>query len=84
MKVKNYMETIVFDMMERVAASFDCCTCEQCRSDIAAYALNHLPPKYVVSNEVYTKLNVLQRQFDVDVVSRLAEGVQLIKKNPRH
>jgi len=84
MQVKNYMETIVFDMIDRVISSFDCCTCDDCRNDIAAYALNHLPPKYIVSNEVYSKLSILQRQFGVDVVSQLAAGVQVVKANPRH
>ena len=36
--------------------------CHICRMDIAAYALNHLPSKYVVTRkgEVYSKLAELQ------------------------
>ncbi|MCL2703508.1 MAG: late competence development ComFB family protein [Defluviitaleaceae bacterium] len=84
MHVRNYMETIVFDMIDTVLKNFDCCTCEKCRNDIAAYALNNLPPKYIVSNEVYSKLSTLHQQFGVDVMSKLAVGVKLIKDNPRH
>ena len=84
MIIKNYMENIVFDMIDKVLARFEGCKCEKCRSDIAAYALNHLPPRYIVSNEVYTKINTLHQQFDVDVMAQISAGARLVMGSPRH
>ena len=46
---KNMMENLVEDEYGRAASSLGCSTCDICRSDIIAYALNLLPPKYVVT-----------------------------------
>lgn len=45
--VQNLMEEIVLQNVDSVMASQGCCTCDVCRTDVIAYALNHLPPHYV-------------------------------------
>ena len=45
----NMMEAMVEDELDKMGDSLGCCLCDQCRGDIAAYALNHLPPRYVVT-----------------------------------
>ena len=84
MILKNYMEEMVFEQLDKVLTKFDGCKCERCRLDIAAYALNHLPPKYIVSNEVFSKLSTLHQQFCIDIVSEVSNGAQLVMANPRH
>jgi len=83
---KNYMEDCVIDLLPKVLDTLDVCKCERCRMDILAYALNELPPKYVVSPKgvIYTKLEVMHMQFDADVTSALAMGAKIVKENPRH
>lgn len=83
---KNIMEDVVEDQFDAMKDSLDCCTCEQCRSDIIAYALNQLPSKYVVSQtgELISKLHNLERQKVTDVRRYLIEAAQLVKENPRH
>lgn len=83
---KNIMEDIVENKMNQIQGTLGCCTCEHCRSDIIAYALNHLPPKYVVTakGEVYSKLYTLSVQHDADIMSALTQGANLVAKNPRH
>jgi len=83
---KNYMEDVVFHYLENALADADCCKCQRCRMDIAAYALNRLPIKYVVTRkgEMYSKLLELQQQFKVDVIMALLKGIEVVKKNPRH
>ena len=45
----NMMEAMVEDELDKMGDSLGCCLCDQCRGDIAAYALNQLPPRYVVT-----------------------------------
>ncbi|MGB3991023.1 MAG: late competence development ComFB family protein [Acetivibrionales bacterium] len=85
-QIKNYMEEIVFGQMKEVLADINMCTCEKCLLDIAAIALNDLPPKYVVTKkgELYSKINTLGQQFEVDVVSAITKAAVLVKRRPRH
>jgi competence protein ComFB len=80
------MEEIVFGQMKEVLADINMCTCEKCLLDIAAIALNDLPPKYVVTKkgELYSKINTLGQQFEVDVVSAITKAAVLVKRRPRH
>ncbi|WHH59653.1 late competence development ComFB family protein [Petroclostridium sp. X23] len=86
MHLKNYMEEVVFNMMEGILKDINCCTCDKCLMDIAALALNDLPPKYVVTDqgEVYLKINALQQQFEVDATTAIIKAAVLVKRNPRH
>ena len=83
---KNIMEDLVEEQFDEMKDSLECCTCEQCRGDMIAYALNQLPPKYVVSHtgELITKLNNLKVQNMTDVCRCLIEASKIVKENPRH
>lgn len=84
--LKNYMEEIVFNLLKEVLDDINVCTCEKCMLDIAAIALNDLPPKYIVTEkgELYTKVNALKQQFEVDVISAITKAAVLVKRKPRH
>lgn len=86
MKLKNYMEEVVFNYMKKVLDGMDVCTCEKCMLDIAAIALNDLPPKYIVTEkgELYSKINILMQQFEVDTVAAITKAADTVKRNPRH
>ena len=48
MELKNYMEDYVVSKLDEVLAQYpNCCSCDDCKRDIAILALNHLPPKYI-------------------------------------
>jgi competence protein ComFB len=51
-----------------------------------AYALNRLPPKYVVTDlgGVYTKLYQFKAQAKADATVLLVEAARVVKANPRH
>lgn len=85
-QLKNYMEEIVFNMMKEVLTDINMCTCELCLLDVAAIALNDLPPKYIVTEkgELYSKIHALRQQFEVDVIAAITKAAVLVKRNPRH
>ena len=86
MKYRNVMETIVENKLDKMIDMLDCCHCEQCRNDVVAYALNQLPPKYVVTDqgEVYSKLAAMGLQHDADVTAAISMGAAAVKQHPRH
>ena len=80
------MEQIVEVKLDEMMNLLVCCGCVLCRNDIMAYALNRLPPKYVVSTtgEVYTKMDALKTQHGADIVAALTHAVQAVSAAPRH
>lgn len=87
MKVHNYMEDIVKDTLDSLLFEIeDICKCQKCKLDIIAWALNRLPPKYVVSDKgwLYTKLKEQEVQFRADVVRELTKAIAYISKHPQH
>ena len=83
-KVKNYMETLVEQVMSDVLAMHNGCKCERCVTDIAAYALNNLKPRYFSENEVYAKLDTLNQQSRLDAMARVMEAAVVVHEKPRH
>ena len=86
MILKNYMEEIVFNLIDDVLKDIDVCKCEKCKMDIIAIALNNLPAKYVVTKkgELYSKLNLFRLQAEVDVVMAITKAAMMVKERPQH
>lgn len=84
--LRNLMEDVVIMQLDELMKVFGCCQCEQCRLDIASYALNRLPAKYVVTTqgELLSKLDSLDVQFEANITAAITQGILLVSKNPRH
>ena len=85
-QIKNYMEEIVYNQMKDILVDINMCKCEKCLMDVAAIALNDLPPKYIVTEkgELYSKINALSQQFEVDIITAITKAAILVKRKPRH
>lgn len=83
---QNLMEEIVVQQLDGMIAEQGCCGCDSCKSDVAAYALNRLPPRYVATRtgQLLTKLQSCESQFRVDVAAALGEAVHLVGQRPNH
>jgi competence protein ComFB len=87
MELVNYMETLVWQYLPNQLANHpDACACKRCQYDIAALALNCLPPRYVVTDkgQTLTKVKSLDQQFYVDIVAALTNAITLVKSRPHH
>ncbi len=84
--LRNIMEDYVIVIQDRILDNLDCCKCEKCRLDIASYALNRLPSKYVATTqgELMTKLCEFDNQFEAKVMAELTAAAEIIKRNPHH
>lgn len=86
-QVKNIVEDIVVEVFNEVKGNLDCCTCTQCCSDIVAYALNQIKPKYVSTEKgaLYSKSNaVFDSTYKMEIIKAIAAGAKLVKERPRH
>ncbi len=88
MQLSNFMEDAVKNALEEMLRTepyrsfgFD----EKVKLDIMAYALNRLPPKYVVSEKghLFTRVNELRHQFNTDIVVELSKAIEYVKAHPR-
>ena len=88
MELVNYMEEVVarvFDELTQSPPYLEVSFSEKMKMDICAYALNHLPPRYVVTDKghLYTRVNELKQQFQTDVVVELTKAIERVQANPR-
>jgi len=86
-KLVNVTEFVVNGMVNDLMQKEGMCTCDQCRLDVIAIALNNLPPKYVVTGhgkaiEAYRLQGQLQNK--VVMYQALLQAAQLVKEKPRH
>jgi competence protein ComFB len=87
MELKNHMETLVLQKVdELLVKNADVCSCSRCRLDIAAIALNNLPPKYYVTEkgELFHKTAILNRQFEPDIIRAVLQGINKVAASPNH
>ncbi|MFA6583236.1 MAG: late competence development ComFB family protein [Elusimicrobiaceae bacterium] len=86
-KLVNYMEELAAQELEHLLKrSPYVCGCPDCREDIMAIALNHLPAKYsrTEAGAVYLKLQGLDGQIRADIAAELEKAIEKVKRNPRH
>ena len=87
MKIYNYMEDIVKNTLDSLLPDQkDICKCEKCKLDMMSWALNRLPPKYIVTDKgrMWTKIKEQEIQFRADVVRELTKAITYVSKNPQH
>ncbi len=83
---RNVMETLVEAKTDRLWKNHTGCTCDRCREDVVALALNNLPPQYVVSDAgaLFVKVEQLGNSNEVEITRQVAAAMQVIGASPRH
>jgi competence protein ComFB len=87
MIIKNYMEDLVWQAMDGILAMHpQFCHCDRCRHDMAALALNDLPPKYIVTRkgETFTRLRLMEMQFSTDIITAISRAIEVVGSKPNH
>lgn len=82
----NVMQILVEEKADEYMKMFGICCCDKCRVDVRAYALNHLPPKYVVlsENERVPRLTVYENRFSSDITAQLIQACKQVMLTPHH
>jgi len=88
-KLKNLTEEVVlenlYDFLEREEFA-DVCKDEEYLLDMATYALNRLPAKYVTSSkgEAVSKTEELEQQHSADIISVVIKAIKVVSENYDH
>ena len=85
--LKNVMEDAVEYQLNRILPTMpNICSCDQCRLDMASFALNRLSPQYVRTNTgaLFQKLNNSSQQAEVEVLTTVISAVNTISQHPNH
>lgn len=82
----NFRQQIIEEIFPQVAVKMDFCTCERCKADAIAIALNNSSPKYVVSlkGEVLSRYTEFFIQQKTDVIIQIIKAITIVKNNPHH
>ncbi len=82
----NVMQILVEEKADEYMKMFGICCCDKCRVDVRAYALNHLPPKYVVmsQHERVPRLTVYESRFASDITAQLIRACKTVMLTPHH
>ena len=81
--VVNLMEHLVADKLDGAFKKFNCCKCDKCRKDVAALALNKLPPKYVVT-ESERIAGLVKEMSGQEVSTAIVQAILAVRAHPRH
>ncbi|MCD5404931.1 MAG: late competence development ComFB family protein [Desulfotomaculum sp.] len=89
--VYNYTELMVRQYLDSILKEYkknnpNMCTCELCKQDIIAIALNNLSTRYVTTEKGRIINQVLLEQIDqkAEIITQILKAIQIVKKNPRH
>ena len=88
MQLLNYMEEAAKKALEELLIEpryLELNFTEKNKMDVLAFALNHLPPRYVVSEKghLYTRVDELKQQFRTDIIVELSKAISIVQANPR-
>lgn len=87
MKLHNLVEDEVIRITNELLKNRDdVCTCDKCKLDIAAIALNNLKPRYVVTEMggLLGRVNTMDCQFDVDLIKEITKAIEIVGSEPQH
>ena len=77
------MEDLVYQAMEEARSRYQFCNCLQCEADIAAIALNQLPPRYVVDRNIQ-RTDLLDSSDYQQAFKVVVSAAKKVKKRPHH
>lgn len=82
----NVMERIVRDKIIYFMRQFNVCTCDRCKEDTIALALNGILPKYQVMDRhaVDPLLSFYTNRYISDVTVEATKACMEVKEHPRH
>lgn len=86
-ELKNFSEVLVERALKEYLAKVNMpCTCDRCRADIIAFALNRLPPRYYVSlkGEVMTYFESQMAPDQARVMAEVVSAAQVVASYPSH
>lgn len=82
----NVMQKLADEKADKYIRLFGLCSCERCRKDVIALALNVLPAKYVVMPEweFNIRFDMYANRYSSALTAELLRACKEVMDNPRH
>ncbi len=82
----NIMERLAEEKADKYIHLFGLCTCQRCRKDVIALALNTLPAQYAVMPEweYSIRADMYAKRYSSDLTAELLRACKVVMDNPRH
>lgn len=85
--LKNMMEDNVERMLNKLLPTMPhICACEDCRLDMATYALNRLQPKYARTSKgaILHRFDTATAQVEAEILAVVIAAIDTIGSHPHH
>ena len=84
--LSNLTEELVKETISSIIPTMNMCTCEICRLNACAIALNALPPHYVTTTkcELIAKISTEMRAYQIQVLVETTKALMIVKEHPLH
>ena len=85
--LRNITEEDVEEQLNRLLPTMpNVCSCNQCRLDMATYALNRLKPNYIRSDKgaLFHKVNTSSQQSKTEILETVVNAINTISSHPNH
>ncbi len=82
----NIVEELVKQTVNEVISKMDMCSCEICRLNACAIALNKLEPHYVTTTrgKLLAKIITEKMNYHTEVLVEVTKALMSVKENPLH
>ena len=85
--LKNMMEDNVERTLDKLLPTMpNICSCNDCRLDMATYALNRLHPKYgrTSTGAILHRFDTSSAQAEAEILTVVLSAIELIGSHPHH
>lgn len=85
--LKNMMEDNVERMLDKLLPTMPhICSCDDCKLDMATYALNRLPPKYGRTSKgaILHFFDTATAQVEAEILAVVISAIETIGSHPHH
>lgn len=85
--LKNMMEDNVERTINQLLATMpNICSCEDCKLDMATYALNRLQPKYTRTSTgvILHRFDTASTQAEAEILTVVVSAINVIGEHPHH
>ena len=82
----NIVEEMVTQKVNELIKDMGMCSCEKCKMNACAIALNNLPPHYVTTTrgELLVKLLSTEVNYQMNIMVEVMKALMVVKKQPLH
>lgn len=85
--LKNMMEDNVEHTLNRLLPTMpNICSCNDCKLDMATYALNRLQPKYTRTSTgaIMHRFDTASTQAEAEILTVVVSAIEIIGSHPHH